>query len=174
MLLIIAAPAAAQARGAHCRRGSAGVGDGYYPQAGNGGYDVRHYGLAVSYDPTTDRLDGAATIRAATGSSLCSFNLDLLGLEVQSVRVDGRAATWSRDGQESTVTPKQRLARRTGFVVVIRYGGVPLVLTLPGSVLPSGFMPTSDGAMVAGEPDGQRPGSRSMTIPSTRPPTPSR
>jgi aminopeptidase N len=154
VLLIIAAPAAAQARGAHCRPGSAGLGDSYYPGAGNGGYDVRHYGLAVSYDPATDRLDGSATIRATTGPSLCSFKLDLLGLEVQSVRVDGRAATWSRDGQELTVTPKQRLARRTGFVVVIRYRGVPVVLTLPGSVLPSGFMPTSDGAMVAGEPDG--------------------
>ena len=37
--------------------------------------------------------------------------------------------------------------------MVIRYGGVPLVLTLPG-LLPNGFTPTSDGAIVAGQPDG--------------------
>ena len=31
--------------------GSSGVGDSYFPYAGNGGYDVQHYDLAIDYDP---------------------------------------------------------------------------------------------------------------------------
>jgi hypothetical protein len=45
-------------------RGAPGVGDDYFPNYGNGGYDVRHYLLKVAYDPATDRLTGVATISA--------------------------------------------------------------------------------------------------------------
>ena len=38
--------------------GSAGIGDPYYPQYGNGGYDVKHYGVKVSYDPAADSVTG--------------------------------------------------------------------------------------------------------------------
>jgi hypothetical protein len=49
--------------------GAAGVGDPYFPQFGNGGYDVTHYGLDVSYDPDTDRLDGRAAVTARAADS---------------------------------------------------------------------------------------------------------
>ena len=42
--------------GGRFRPGAPGVGDDYFPLYGNGGYDVRHYLLKVSYDPATDRL----------------------------------------------------------------------------------------------------------------------
>jgi hypothetical protein len=42
--------------------GSTSGGDPYFPAAGNGGYDVRHYGLGLSYKPTTGRLDGRAVV----------------------------------------------------------------------------------------------------------------
>jgi hypothetical protein len=45
-------------RGGGCRAGAPGVGDDYYPLYGNGGYDVRHYLLKVSYNPASDRLAG--------------------------------------------------------------------------------------------------------------------
>ena len=89
---VVGAPGAAQAQGggARCTPGAAGVGDGYYPGYGNGGYDVREYDLDVAYDPATDRLDGKATVSAKATQSLCSLHLDLVGLEVQSIEVDGR------------------------------------------------------------------------------------
>ena len=65
--------------------GSAGVGDDYFPLLGNGGYDVRHYGLAIDYHPETDVLEGVATIQATATQALSSFNLDLDGLTVRSV-----------------------------------------------------------------------------------------
>src|SRR5262245_16499766 len=65
--------------------GAPGAGDPYFPLDGNGGYDVSHYDLDVTYDPDTDVLDGEATIRARATQNLSSFNLDLQGLTVHSI-----------------------------------------------------------------------------------------
>jgi aminopeptidase N len=81
------------------------VGDEYFPLYGNGGYDVKHYLLEVSYDPATDRLAGVATISARATQNLSRFNLDFVGLTVRSIKVNGRPAAWSRTDHELTVTP---------------------------------------------------------------------
>ena len=89
-----------------CHAGAPGLGDDYYPLYGNGGYDVAHYLLKVSYNPATDRLAGVATISARATETLCRFNLDFQGMTVRSVRVDGRQARWTRSqDHELTVTP---------------------------------------------------------------------
>ena len=131
--------------------GAAGVGDPYFPLAGNGGYDVRMYLLDITYDPATDVLTGVATIVATATQNLSSFNLDLDGLTVRSITVNGRPATWTRSGAELTVRPAQGLPNRVGFAVVVRYDGVPR--TLLGGLGPSGFLHTDDGTVVAGEPE---------------------
>lgn len=74
------------------RHGAAGVGDPYYPKDGNGGIDVQHYGLALDYRPRTDRLTGHATIKVRATENLDRFNLDLDGLTVKSIVVEGRRA----------------------------------------------------------------------------------
>ncbi|WNB86600.1 hypothetical protein [Cellulomonas sp. ATA003] len=130
--------------------GAAGVGDPYFPLDGNGGYDVRHYDLDVRYDPATDVIVGEATITAHATQDLSAFNLDLSGLAVRSVVVDGRTAAWSRDGDELTVTPQRGLRERSRFRVVVRYDGVPAPIVENLGL--SGFMPTDDGALVAGQP----------------------
>jgi aminopeptidase N len=150
-LLICLIPTAAEAR--DCVAGAPGIGDSYYPGYGNGGYDVRHYDLDVTYDPATDRLDGRASIRARSRQRLCSFNLDLVGLEVRRVKVDGMGAAWSRDGQELVVTPRRPLKKRAGSKIVVRYGGVPVALRAPDIPVPTAFMTTSDGAIIAGQPE---------------------
>ncbi len=127
--------------------GAPGIGDPYFPLDGNGGYDVRHYDLDVTYDPETDLLSGTATIRARATQNLSAFNLDFAGLNVRSVHVDGRPADWTRDGEELTVTPSRGLRDRTRFTTVIRYDGIPE--TLPDE---SGFFHTDDGALVIGQP----------------------
>jgi aminopeptidase N len=77
--------------------GAAGSGDDYFPNAGNGGYDVQDYNLALRYEPPTDpavltgRLQGVATITLRATENLSSLNFDLRGLEVSSVRVGGTA-----------------------------------------------------------------------------------
>jgi hypothetical protein len=127
--------------------GAPGAGDPYFPLDGNGGYDVGHYDLEVAYDPATDVLQGEATIRARATQNLSRFNLDLQGLMVHSIEVDGRRASWSREGDELTVTPRKGLRKGMSFKVEVRYSGVPETLE-DGS----GFIHTDDGALVVGEP----------------------
>ena len=67
------------ARSRGCHAGAPGAGDDYYPLYGNGGYDVAHYLLKISYNPATDRLVGVATISARATETLCRFNLDFQG-----------------------------------------------------------------------------------------------
>lgn len=38
--------------------GGPGLGDSYFPDYGNGGYDVQHYDVRLRYDPATDLLTG--------------------------------------------------------------------------------------------------------------------
>ena len=156
VLAACAAPGVAAARDSvtkHCEPGAPGLGDAYYPTYGNGGYDVRHYALDVRYDPATDRLGGKTRILATATQDLCSLNLDLVGLEVRRVKVNGRHATWSRSGQELVVTPRRPLREGRRFTVSVRYGGVPVEFILPGTDIRTGFMATPDGANVVGQPE---------------------
>ncbi|MEU6204882.1 M1 family metallopeptidase [Micromonospora musae] len=133
--------------------GAAGAGDPYFPQDGNGGYDVRHYDLAVGYDPTSGVLTGHATVDAVTTQKLSAFDLDLTGLTVNRVTVGGTAARWTRDGGELVITPAAKLADRVAFTVVVDYSGVPQVTDDP-EIGTSGFVRTDDGFVIAGEPHG--------------------
>ena len=98
-IFAFAAPGAAAAAGTPPAPGAAGVDDPYFPNEGNGGYDVRSYDLTLGYDPETDHLDGLARIKARATQSLSSFHLDLQGLDVHAVRVNDNPAPFTRDGQ---------------------------------------------------------------------------
>jgi aminopeptidase N len=133
--------------------GDPGLGDPFFPLAGNGGYDVGHYGLTLSYDPATRLLDGRAVISATATQDLSRFDLDLRGFAISALTVDGRPATFSRAGQELVVTPAAGLRAGATFTVDLRYAGEPQVVTDPdGSI--EGWVPTDDGAFVVNEPQG--------------------
>jgi len=133
--------------------GAPGLGDPFFPLAGNGGYEVDHYALNLGYEPGANELDGTALIVARTMQGLSRFDLDLRGFVVASVLVDGRRASFTRDGQELVITPARPLAAKQFFTVVVRYAGVPEVITDPDESI-EGWVPTSDGAFVVGEPQG--------------------
>jgi aminopeptidase N len=105
--------------------GAAGIGDTYYDQLGNGGYDVEHYTLALSVDPAANALDGAATLQATATQALSAFNLDLEGLTVDAVSVNDQTAAFSRQGRELTITPRRSLPVGEAFSVVVTYHGNP-------------------------------------------------
>ncbi|MBW8797588.1 MAG: M1 family metallopeptidase [Streptomyces sp.] len=133
--------------------GAAGAGDPYFPLSGNGGYHVSHYDLTLRYDTSSRHLDGKAVLTARATEKLTRFDLDLSGLKVTRVTVDGRAARFSRSGQELVVTPSRALAKGRDFRVTVVYGGTPKQVTDPdGSA--DGWIRTDDGAFVAGEPQG--------------------
>ena len=93
LLVLIAAPAQAD-----FTPGAGGGGDPFYPQAGNGGYDVKNYSLKLDYEPQTEQLAGDVTISARATQDLSSFNLDLRDLKVSSVTVNGADASFTRKG----------------------------------------------------------------------------
>ena len=133
------------------RAGAVDVGDPYVPGAGNGGYDVDHYGLAIRYDPADDRLTGQATVTATASQDLSRFDLDLAGLTVDRVRVDGDPARHRRDGRELVITPAHDLPAGRRFTVEVAYGGVPRQLP-SGELGGGGFLATPDGAIALGQP----------------------
>ncbi|MEU0038029.1 M1 family metallopeptidase [Streptomyces sp. NPDC006333] len=133
--------------------GAPGLHDPYFPKMGNGGYDVTHYALNLSYDPGSKRLRGTARITARATRSLDAFDLDLKGLDVAGVSVGGRDARWSRAGQELTVRPPTRLGKGETFRTTVRYAGTPETLTDPDGSQ-EGWLPTARGALALGEPVG--------------------
>ncbi len=150
--MAVVGPAGA-APGASASAGAAGSGDPLFPFAGNGGYDVQRYRLDLDWQPETNMLVASERLVATATQSLSSFNLDLTGLTVEAVRVNGRPAGFTRAGQELTVTPAKPLREHGKFVVSLDYSGVPEVVTDPdGSV--EGWVPTEDGVFVVGEPQG--------------------
>ncbi|MGI3783063.1 MAG: M1 family metallopeptidase [Janthinobacterium lividum] len=105
--------------------GSRGLGDPYYPDAGNGGYDVTRYQIGVSWDPKTEVLSGTTTISARSLQGLHSFFLDLR-LNITEVDVDGQDAGLAKDGDASwRVTPAQPIEAGSDFTVVVAYDGKP-------------------------------------------------
>ncbi|MFK4104410.1 M1 family metallopeptidase [Streptomyces sp. NPDC019531] len=133
--------------------GASGAGDPYFPLAGNGGYHVGHYDLTLRYDPGSGHLDGKAVLTARATQRLSRFDLDFEGLTVTGLTVDHTKADFRRDGQELVVTPRRALRKGERFTVTVSYQGKPGPVTDPDGSL-DGWIPTDDGAFVAGEPQG--------------------
>jgi aminopeptidase N len=148
LLALAAAPAAAA-----FTPGSDGAGDPFFPQGGNGGYEVSHYSLKLDYEPQNEQLAGDAAISARATQDLSRFNLDLVGFKVSSVTVNGTAASFSRKGQELTITPSAGLRRNRDFTVRVVYAGHANYVLDPDKSK-DGWIPTDDGAFVVNEPQG--------------------
>ena len=134
--------------------GAAGIGDPYYPGLGNGGYDVARYVLDLDWDPQDAFLDGRATIEATATQDLSSFNLDLLGMEVTAITVDGVEADFAHEAAELTITPADPLAAGTEFVAVIDYSGRPMRIDPLADIPIGGWYFVNGTAFVLSEPGG--------------------
>ena len=140
---------------AEATNGASGIGDSYYPQLGNGGYDVQKYTIILDVDPESNMVHGKTIIEAKSTEKLNSFNLDFQGLTTNSVSVNGSNASFvERDG-EMTVTPTRPLSLNRAFTVEVSYEGRPT--PLPSATLGQdvGWFHAQDGTInVFTEPDG--------------------
>ncbi|MGW0392303.1 M1 family metallopeptidase [Streptomyces sp. NPDC003042] len=135
------------------RPGASGLRDPYFPRAGNGGYQVEHYDLDLAYDPADGLLHGTAVITARAEQGLSSFNLDLSGLRVEGVDVEGADARFNRTGDELTVRPAEDVKKGEVFRTEVDYTGRPEpIVDRDGSE--EGWIATEDGAVAVGEPVG--------------------
>ncbi len=111
--------------------GRDGLGDSLYPQLGNGGYDVRHYDIDLRFTPENNYIAATTVIDAIATHNLSAFNLDLHGLNVESVNVNDASAEFERDADELTITPQQSLAADEQFTVTVTYAGIPQPISDP-------------------------------------------
>ncbi|BCJ52285.1 peptidase [Actinoplanes sp. NBRC 14428] len=153
--------------------GAAGVGDPYFPESGNGGFDVAGYDLRLRYTPEKDLLSGTATIKATATQDLSRFQLDLTGLAVRAVTVNGVAAASRTGGGELVVTPAAGLRRGSAFTTVVRYAGRPVRVrggegwhrTSAGAYAQGGFTSASTWFPVNGHPSDKATFALRMTVP---------
>ena len=135
--------------------GAAGIGDPYFPEMGNGGYDVQKYTIELDVDMAERTVAAWVTIEAIAAHDLDAFNLDFSGPEIESVTVDDLQADAAREGGELTVTPPEPIRQGARFVIRITYSGDPSAETA-GSVISreSSWVWYPGGSFVAGEPEG--------------------
>ncbi|MBD8605771.1 hypothetical protein IFT73_02795 [Aeromicrobium sp. CFBP 8757] len=158
------------------------AGDSLFPNQGNSGYDALHYDIDLSVDVAvsgTNNAPAATSFRTArttvdartTGAPLSSYAFDFQGsastleastLNVDSVTVDGRPATFTRienttvddattDVHKLVVTPATPVSG--DFSTVVTYSGVPVRHTdTDGSY--EGWNNTTDGATFVNQPVG--------------------
>jgi len=151
-LFVIAACVAAMAFS--CASAMAqGLGDPFFPNQGNPGYDVSDYDVALSYAPSSNRLVATETISATATSALSAFSLDLHGLTVDSATVNGAAAQTSRGKDKLDITPATPVAAGAAFTTVLSYRGHPGKIRDPDKSF-EGWFRTKDGAVAFGEPVG--------------------
>jgi aminopeptidase N len=133
--------------------GTAGLGDSYFPLAGNGGYDVTHYSLELTVSPSDGAITGNAGVTARATQELDRFDLDLMGLEVQSVALGANPARFSRDGQELQIECPARIHAGQTFTVSVAYAGVPAAF-VDHSGFRIGWQSNSGNVFVVDEPNG--------------------
>ena len=131
-----------------------GLGDPYFPDLGNPGYDVTHYLVDLAVDPIGNTLAGEVVITAAATADLDRFDLDLVGLTVDAVTVDGSPAAFDREGGELIISPVPLVPAGEEFAVTVAYHGTPEPLTTVG--FPAGWEQAGGITYVVAEPDGAR------------------
>ncbi|WP_020520328.1 M1 family metallopeptidase [Catelliglobosispora koreensis] len=106
------------------------IADPVYPQHGNAGVDVLHYGLDLAWSPSEKKLTGTATIHLRAAKDLSELTLDFSGaLKADSVTLDGVAKTGSPADDNLTVPAQLKKDQRARLV--IKYHGTPAVVTAP-------------------------------------------
>jgi aminopeptidase N len=126
--------------------------DPYLQRNGNGGYRTRHYDLELDYRIGPNRLRAKATVTAVATHALSRFSLDLAGLRVADVAVDGQAARYEQTAGKLRIRPAQPIPADTEFRVAIRYNGRPRPVRGPWGDI--GWDELSDGSLVASQPIG--------------------
>ena len=128
--------------------------DGYVPRHGDPSFHVAHYDLGVAYQVEGNHLTGRAELRAVAREDLARFTLDLHGLRVRKVTVDGAApAKYTHRRGRLVVTTRSEIAAGREFHVVVSYAGTPDPVS--DKVLgATGWEELTDGAIVAAQPHG--------------------
>lgn len=129
-----------------------GAGDPYRPQSGDDAYRVVRYDVDLDYRVTSNRLDATVVLHVLTRRRTGVLTVDLAGLRVAKVLVDGRPVRHTHRGRKVRVTLPRTAEADTPLALTIRYGGSPSPVRGPWGEV--GWEELTDGAIVASQPDG--------------------
>ena len=118
--------------------------DSLFPEVGSSRYNVKHYAIKLTYQ-TSGEIKAKTTLTAKTKKPLRSFSLDLEGLTVDKVKVNGHKADFSRRDNKLIIKPSKVLDGR--FSATIKYHGKPVTHIDPDGAK-DGWIPTADGGVV--------------------------
>ena len=131
-----------------------GIGDDYFPDSGNPGYDVASYDLVLDMDDDLVSFEAVATIALRTTEDLDELRFDLDGLTVTKATIDGKKVEQRRAGLDLVLTPEAPLPADEPVVVIVDYEGTPEPRG-SGMLGEVGWIGEPNvGSYVASEPDG--------------------
>jgi aminopeptidase N len=131
-----------------------GIGDPYYPQLGNGGYDALHYTLDLAADIDRNVISGTVAVAVRATANMDAFNLDFQGFRIRAIAVQDRPASYRRGQHELTITPAAPLRSGELFTATVAYSGTPETIVSQAIPIAIGWNAYPGGVYVASEPAG--------------------
>lgn len=137
------------------KKGASTAGDSRVPGIGNGGYDAQHYDadIVVGKDGA---LDAISTMKALATQDLDQLNLDFIGFDIESVKLNGQKAKFSREDGELIIKSPSTLKKGEEFSVQVDYNGQPKPFASKHAPVKLGWNTFEGGSYVVSEPDGTR------------------
>jgi aminopeptidase N len=128
--------------------------DPYLPGHGDRSWSAAHYALNLDYDLAGNQLRAETVVDAVADEDLTRVVLDLAGLDVAKVTVDGRPpAKYAARGGRLVVTLRSPIRAGAAFRLVVKYAGAPKPL-IDKHHGDAGWEELTDGVIVAGQPHG--------------------
>jgi aminopeptidase N len=124
----------------------------YFPHRGDRSFSVAHYDLTLSYNVESNQLRGKAVLSAQALTDLREVRLDLSGLRVTKVTVDGVGSRFVVKRDHLVVKPRVALDAGQTFTVAVAYSGQPR--PVPDGDDECGWEELDDGVLVAGQTNG--------------------
>ena len=124
----------------------------YIPDHGDDSYDVTHYRLGLGYKLIGNRLVGDAVLTCLARTDTTSVTLDLAGLRVSKVLLDGKT-TRVHAPRLAAARSLPELAADQEFELRVKYDGSPGTLKAR-DLDDAGWEELADGVIVAAQPHG--------------------
>jgi aminopeptidase N len=130
-----------------------GVGDELFPELGSPSIDVLHYDIELSYDASTDTVDGVVAIDLLLTDEVERVHLDSDGPDIEQVTVDGEEVSFESVPGDLAIDLPDGVGLGAAVRLQVEYAVSPD--GRDGSLgLPSGWYNTAGGSYTLNEPDG--------------------
>lgn len=148
-------PPVHRAQPAPPKPGGDSAGDSIVPGIGNTGYDAQHYDAAIVVGKDGS-LDAHTTMTALATKDLSQLNLDFVGFDIESVKVNGKKTSFRREDAELIIQTGSPVRKGEEFSVEVEYDGQPKPFPSQHAPVALGWNKFEGGSFVVSEPDGTR------------------